>query len=358
MRKRSIWFVAASVAIVWSTAVWAVTDGSFTAQDERGKPIDGATVTVTVLKKPDPTKPTIQKRRIARTIRSHTTSTGKAELVYDEKKTSDDDNVALIVLKKGGMTWTTTMPLSSLGNGVPVTFTLTTGTSLVAGGTPSTSSPMPGGTWSNSVPFAGFGLSGFLSVNYGEQTNKEYLTLTDMLTNSLDDSNARLGGGVGLVYNVPINVNFLAGPFVNVNFPNQSIIRNFPNGSSIGTTNTAVVTFGGQFGIPFKLDQTPALVYLQLGGSETQKNLKINFAMPSVDTQTIWGGTIGVGAAIQPQNLRIGDKPVTLFAQLNGTFWQDGRYVGPAGSRPYSYVVQRDDVTLLVGATVWFSPGK
>jgi hypothetical protein len=348
MGKLGIWFIAAGVAVICSTAAWAVTDGSFTATDEQGKPIDGATVTVTV--KPDPAKPATPATHppVVEKLYNRTSATGRAEVPLDEKKTSRNDDIVLIVLRRGGMTWTATVPLSSLGGGVRITFT--PGPSSVATRTPtSTYTPMP---WQGPVPFTGFGLSGFLSINYGEQTNREFLA--DTLTNTLDDANARLGGGIGVVYNFPVSRSFLAGPFVNVNFPNQSIMRTFPGGGSIGTTNTAVVTFGGNFAVPFKLEQMPAIVFLQIGASETQQNLKINFAMPSIDSRTIWGTTIGIGAAIQPKDLRIAGKPVSLFAQLNGTFWQDGRHVG----NPFTYLVHRDDITAMAGATLWLSPEK
>jgi hypothetical protein len=354
MNRLGLFLSAAFVAVVASTAAWAVTDGSFTANDEQGKPIDGATVTVKIEKKPDPQKPKAEKH-VVQKIETRTGTTGKVDLQYDEKITSKDDYIAIIEAKRGGKTWTTTEPLSSLVGGAPITLKRVIPTSISTR-TPTTYTPVSPGT--GPIPFSGFGFSGFMSVNAGEQINKEYSILSDMLTSTLQDSNIRAGGGFGGVWNIPVSPGLLVGPYANVNFPHQSLIRRFPGGGSIGTFDCAVVDFGAQFGIPWRMTDKDALLYFQVGAAETEQHLKIDFMTSSVDRQSIWGWTVGAGVAMQPQGWQIADKRVSVFAQANWTNWQDGRYVNPLASQGFFYNVQRDDLTFKGGATIWFNSGN
>jgi hypothetical protein len=352
MGKFSIFLAAASVAVIASTAAWAVTDGSFTANDEKGKPIDGATVTVTVVKKPNPQKPKQEKQ----VIKTQTTTGGKVDLQYDEQKTSRDDGIAIIDIKKGGKTWTATRPLTGLGGGVPITFTQVIPSSVHTR-TPTTYIPMPV-TAARPMPFEGFGLSGSMTVNFGEQTIREYFTASDILNNTLQDPKTRLGGSVGGVWNFAVTPGLLVGPFADANFSHQAFIRKFDNGFSIGTSDCTVLDFGAQFGIPWRMTDKDALLYFQVGASETDQNLKIKFSMRSHDSQTIWGWNVGAGVVMQPRGWEIADMPISVFAQGNYINWQDGRYVNPLGSPGFTYGVQRDDLVFRGGLTLWFNPLK
>ncbi len=341
------------VGIVWSAAAFAVTDGSFTPTDETGKPLQSATVTISVVKQSELPKPPAR-RHVVKRIHTHTTTTGRTELTYDETRIDRDDYVVIVVVTQDGRTYSTTRPITSLGGGVPVM--LTPGLPMVATTTPVPFVPaLPG---IPGAPFSGYGVSGFLSGNFGDQTIREYFTRTGDQTNVLADQNTRIGGGLSAFYNFAVYPGLLAGPFVTVNFPNQAITRTFPGGSRIGTTDDVVVTFGGQLGIPvITQDGTQAFLYLRGGVSEMQEKLRINFiGMPaSVDTRTVWGGTFGVGGMVRRPDWRIGNFPIAAFGEIDFTGWQNGRFVGPLGSPLFTYVPERNDVVFLVGGTMLFN---
>src|SRR5439155_10466602 len=95
----------------------------------------------------------------------------------------------------------------------------------------------------------------------------------------------------------------------------------------------------------------------QLGASETQRKLNINFfgTPQSSDSQTLWGVTFGFGGMYHPYNWNVAGMPVALFGQINFTDWQNGNYVNPLGSPFFTYKPERRDVTGMAGLTIMFN---
>jgi hypothetical protein len=201
-------------------------------------------------------------------------------------------------------------------------------------------------------------VSGFLSSTTGAQTINEFFRPTSAPTSTTEDTSTRFGGGFTVLYNFQVGPNVLIAPFASVSFPNYSNIHTFANGASFGKTEDFIITEGLQFGFPWRVEGANALFYIQLGGAEGPAKFKVNFLrMPSsVDTQWIGGAMAGIGVDFQPDNWRIGNYPVSVFAQVNGIWWQVAKFNAPAGSPLFNYEISQLWLTAMIGATIHFGP--
>jgi hypothetical protein len=330
MRKFGIWIIAASVAVVCSTAAWAVTDGSFTATDEQGKPINGATVTVTVVKKPDPSTPASQKQQqVVAKIPSHTDKTGKAELTYDEKKTSPDD-IALIDLKqKDGKTWRVTKVLGALGGGVTVAFTLTGGPSSVATG--GSSSVATGGTYQ---PVTTYGLDRGWVLGVGVNGG------IGQSTNSYDDFPNFPGSGWGVGGFALARYYFSSGLFAGPEVGGMALGVNGNNTVGAFAHIRSMFYEGGQIGYSFRTpDIAPLNVYI--GAAASQSNYRVGVDSrdfnESMD-KTLNGFSVHAGVEVQP-------APIALPNFWLGADYRYSHWRGTIGDDRVSWAVNFASVT-------------
>jgi hypothetical protein len=345
------------MALIWSATAWAVTDGTITPQTpEQGTATGGAVVDLVVVKKTDIPNIDVRKPipRHYQLTTSHGTvdGSGKVTLTYNEQRTNRDDDVALIILHQGGRTYYATKPLNEIGGGQPVFFQPVPPTATAGG--PTSVPVMPGYPYlSPNMPFSGFGVSGFISGNFSDQTIREYLTMPPgTQTNVLSDSNAGIGGGATLFYNIPVAGPVTIGPFLTVNVLDQSTGRTFPGGFRIYTRDRVQFTFGPMFGLPFRTnDNTDVLLFLQLGASETQREFIVG-SPASSDTKSVWGGTIGVGGMVHRPDWMIANLPVAAFGQISVTDWATPSYVNPLGSPRFTYRPELISVTAMAGITV------
>ncbi|PWT86522.1 MAG: hypothetical protein C5B57_00920 [Blastocatellia bacterium] len=185
----------------------------------------------------------------------------------------------------------------------------------------------------------------------GDQVITERFAKTDEITSVLSDSKDPVGVGIVLTYNnyMSLGNNIMLSPFVSLDYPNISITHTFPGGTSIGTRSNVQGTLGVKVGTAV----APNLaIYGIAGVSAMNETLNIRFASASSDSDTVAGGTLGVGAAFQPAGLRGFGKPMSLFLEYQHTWWQDAHFDRPAASPLFNYTVHREDNTIKFGFNI------
>jgi hypothetical protein len=204
-----------------------------------------------------------------------------------------------------------------------------------------------GRTWSG----PSFGFETF--ENFGRVRTKEALAATDQTTFESTDSGDPLGIGVVVGYTfAPSSNALLVGPFLSMDFLNQTINHNFAGGAFFGTKTHWVGTLGAKVGVA---PTSNLFVYGLFGGSVLNEDLNINFGGPVTSQNvTVTGFTSGFGAAFKPSLLQGFGMPVSVFAQYQHTWWADANLTQPAASPSFNYNFRREDDTLRFGVNLQF----
>jgi hypothetical protein len=141
-------------------------------------------------------------------------------------------------------------------------------------------------------------------------------------------------------------------PFISVDVLGWSVNQNFAGGNFLGTKSNVQGTLGVKIG--------PALgqngwLYGIAGASALNEKLTVQFLPLSASrTQTVPGGTIGVGGAYMlPAYFSL---PVAVFAEYQHTWWGDADFNRPASSPLFKYNFQREDDAFKAGFSIYFRP--
>jgi hypothetical protein len=197
----------------------------------------------------------------------------------------------------------------------------------------------------------GLYIGGELAKNSGHVRSTERLDATDAITNQFNDRADPVGGGFLIGYNfTPWANNVVVSPFASFDFVNAPVNHTFASGSFLGTTANFIGTGGVKIGP--RLDMGVWL-YGIAGVSVLNETLNVNFIpVASSKSATVAGGTLGFGAAIQPSFLQGFGRPVSVFAEYQHTWWQDGIFNTPASSPAFNYNFRREDDLVKLGFTV------
>src|SRR5262245_23371141 len=180
----------------------------------------------------------------------------------------------------------------------------------------------------------------------------ETLASTGTLTNQFSDSNSGFGAGVTIGYALaPFDNSIRVTPFVAADFFDHRVRHSFGGGAFLGETINFVGTAGVQLGYAAQ----PGLQIYALGGAAlVNKDFSIDFGGPVTnESQWLWGGTLGVGVAVQPSGLQIFGRQVGIFIQYQHIFIEDGRLDRPAASPFFNYRFGNDIDLVKVGVQVW-----
>lgn len=345
--KRSIGAIVAVAALAWSVAALAITQTSTITVTETGKPIPTATVTITVKETPKATPKA--KRPKTRTVDRTTVKSdpkGRISLTYDDQKWRKDMVVDISIVTADGRRLTrTNVPLSSLTDGG----TIDMPPRVVTPRRPAfriseNTTPTPRDRVI--LNDGGFFFSGSVIPNSGELTIIETLAATGDQTNQFHHRNGGTGGGFAFGYapaipGGPNGDGLILTPFMSFDFPNNTVEHRFSPVSFIGER----VIFVGAAGLQFGRMITPNVqVYGLIGPAIVHKEFTIDFGGPvrSTDSQWLFGGTIGIGGNYQPPGWTFMGRPVTIFAQYQHVFVQDGEMNRPAVSPAFNYRFEND----------------
>jgi hypothetical protein len=354
--KTSLRAILAIAALAWPLTAFAITQTSTITVTETGKPIPTATVTITVKETPKAT-PKV-KRPPTRTVDRTTVKSdpkGRISLTYDDDKWRKDMLVDISITTADGRRLTrTNVPFSSLIDGSAVDVPPAAVPTRVAKGGPKKGKPKfriaedqpPVPRDRVFVNGGGFFVSGSVVPNSGSLTIIETLTATGQQTNKFDHQNGGTGGGFAFGY-VPANAGgpngdgLILTPFMSFDFPNNRVEQRFSPVSFIGERVIFVGTAGLQFG---RMITPDIQLYGLIGPSVVHKKFTIDFGGPvkSSDSQWLFGGTIGIGGNYQPPGWTFMGRPVTLFAQYQHVFVQDGEMNRPAVSPAFNYRFEND----------------
>jgi hypothetical protein len=196
----------------------------------------------------------------------------------------------------------------------------------------------------------GLYLGGELVKNSGWVRSTERFATTDVVTNQFSDRADPIGGGFLIGYKfAPWANSIVVSPFASFDFVNAPVNHTFAGGSYLGTTANFMGTFGVKAGPQLGM----FWLYGIAGVSVLNETLNVNFIpVASSKSATVAGGTIGVGAAIQPSFLQGFGLPVSVFAEYQHTWWQDANFNTPAASLFFNYNFRRQDDVVKLGFTV------
>jgi opacity protein-like surface antigen len=318
--RRLICLVAIVGVLAWAGAAEAVVGDTTVSVGDGGKPIQEAKVTLTFK---DGGGKTI--RKVTRT----TTRTGKRTVRIPDRTEKVD---IVVTTRTGKQEIRTDIPVAELLRGEFVI-------DIPGGATPPGTPGGPGTPAQpplNGAPSDGPMLSFYALGVRNTFEGLERVIGTGETTFSSSDSGSSAGGGVGLAGpNLMPGNGTAVNPFVAFDILDQSVHHNFPNGNFYGERVRFIGTAGLQAGWWV---QREVQVYVLGGVAIVNKEFTISF-LPTVttDSQWLWGGTLGIGIAVQPAGWRIGNRPVRLFAQYQHVWVQDGKLNDPPASPGFDY---------------------
>lgn len=404
MRYCLIVTFAAGGMFAWSDAAWAIAQETTVTITESGKPLPGAMVSLTV-KSSEPrsvpqraqarTAPSrVQSRpqparaeprtapRIVQRSRIRTDERSRVTFRYDDATVPPDALVDITVSTPDGRSRTRRdVPLALLVAGGEIDIN-------DDGATPET--PLsPSVTGAPPVPFTGPYIGAHVSRTFGSQEIAETIvepaieapsdppidappdefaeapveeiavgrpeTVTrNRFSRSANGTGAGVSGGI----NFSLGSNIVGGPFVGLDFPNEANDRAAGSGAFWQAKSDFVVTGGVQLGIVGAVAETPTFFYGLVGASFQRQDVEFADLARTSETQTLTGGTVGVGLAVQPAFLRGLGIPVSLFVQYEHTWWNESDRLRPAIAPETDYVFRRDDDRIKFGVQLFFSPGS
>ena len=197
----------------------------------------------------------------------------------------------------------------------------------------------------------------FVGKNFGSSQIYEQSTIFD------DDITAfqlfqdpLMGGGMLDYAFAPWNNNWLFDPFVSMVYRPQTMNQTFPGGTFLGTTTNWSGTLGMRAGYLWRPD---FFIYGLVGASVLNENIKINLGGP-VTSSNVYdpGFTLGVGFSVQPPWLQQTGLPVSLFVELQQTWWSSVTIYKPAASPLFNYTFDRQDTSIIAGVSVSLWPTR
>jgi hypothetical protein len=148
----------------------------------------------------------------------------------------------------------------------------------------------------------------------------------------------------------PWHNNIQVTPFVAFEYPNTTVNFVFPNGFYLGTRSNWQGTLGVKVG-PWINPMVQ--LYGVAGVSLLNETMTLNFAAGQSSTSTtVPGLTLGIGGAMKPQMLQQWGRPVSLFAEVDWTWWQDAHYNAPTVSPGFNYTFHRTDTIVKTGVSI------
>jgi len=192
----------------------------------------------------------------------------------------------------------------------------------------------------------------YLTKLYGCMRYTETTAAGGVTTSQNSACHDPVGGGFSIGYPIrPWKNSFQLMPFAALEFPNTTVNYVFPNGFYLGTRSNWQATLGVKAG-PWI---NPTTWLYGVGGiSFLNEKMTLNFAAgQSSSTTTVPGGTVGLGILIRPQWLQqTTHMPIDLFAEVDWTFWEDGKYGTPAVSPAFNYAFRRTDTMFKAGVSL------
>jgi hypothetical protein len=321
MLRRFIWAFLVVFGVVLSSSAWAITTNVTITGG--GQPLKSTLITLHVHV---PGKP-------PRTYTGKTDHNGVLRTVI---KIPERPEVTINLSLDGGIP-TPELPLSRLVDG---------GTIEVGGGGNTYIPFTPGDP---NIPLE---ISLYLTKTDGCLRWSEFSRSTMDPTNDGKACHDPVGGGVSLGVPVMLSPGFKVMPFGSIDWPNTTVNFTFPSGFSLGTTSN----WSGMLGVKAGPMVAPgAWVYGVVGVSALNERLTLNFpAGVSSRTTTVPGLTLGVGGAIKPAWLQGMGRPVSLFAELDFTWWDNATFKAPVTSPGFNYNFGRNDAVLKAGVSIAF----
>jgi hypothetical protein len=343
--NKSLGAILAGTALVWSFAAFAITQTSTVTVTETGKPIPTATVTITVKETPKATpKVTRPKPRTVDRTTVKSDPNGRISLTYDNDKWRKDMLVDISIVTADGRRLTrTNIPMSSLGDGSTIEMPPRVVTRRPVPRVTDNTAPVPRDRLF--VPY-NFFVGGSVVPNSTGLTIIERQEATGQETNRFERRDGGIGGG--FVFGLaptnpggPDGQGLVLTPFTSFDFPNNTVEHRFSPVSFIGERVIFVGTAGLQFG---RMIAPNFQVYGLAGLSLVNKEFTIDFGGPIRTTESQWlfGGTLGVGASYQPPGWTFLNRPISIFAQYQHVFVQDGEVNQPAVSPGFNYRFEND----------------
>jgi hypothetical protein len=205
----------------------------------------------------------------------------------------------------------------------------------------------PGGGTVFFPPPSNLWLDLYLSTSNGCFRYSEY-NFAGTLTSQNSACHDPIGGGGSLGYPIMVWKNVQVMPFASFDLPNTTVNYVFAGGAYLGTRANWSATFGAKAG-PWV---TPSVWLYGVGGvSILNETLTLSFAPGlSSRTTTVPGLTLGVGGAYKLQGFGV---PISLFAELDWTWWQNATFNAPApASQTFNYTFNRTDLMLKSGVSI------
>jgi opacity protein-like surface antigen len=169
----------------------------------------------------------------------------------------------------------------------------------------------------------------------------EFSRLTDLVTDQFSTSGSAGGMGLNLGYlAAPWNDKFRIGPFVSMDFYNQTLHQTFPGNTFIGAGTNWKLETGVQAGF---VVAPRAFVYGQLAAAFLNEKLEANFGVASSETKTIPGGTIGAGFEYSWAT------NWSMFAQYEHGFYLKTHWDAPAAVPGSNFTYSQSDDTVKIG---------
>jgi hypothetical protein len=196
-------------------------------------------------------------------------------------------------------------------------------------------------------------LGGQIIKNSGRVCSTETSATMGAVTNQFSDSGDPIGGGISAGWKfAQWNNNLVLGPFVSVDWLNQTINHTFAGGTFLGTTTYWVINAGVKAGV---VTSPGIYIYGLAGAAWLNQDLNVNFATAAGRNTTTPGFTLGLGGEYQPSSWQLFGKPVSMFLQYQQTWYSTANFNTPTSSPTFNYAFKRDDDTVKLGLNVYLS---
>jgi opacity protein-like surface antigen len=181
----------------------------------------------------------------------------------------------------------------------------------------------------------------------------EFITGTDIKTNSFLDAGQSAFGGFNIGYDWQVRPNLVVGVFSNVNFMHDQVRHDFTGGFYIGATMDTRGSAQARVGF---LAFPNVLLFVNGGVAFGNDHLEIDFGGPETnESRWVTGWTFGGGVEVKlPRNVINVGKSTSVFLDYSHISFDTLKLVMPAASPRFDYTWQRETNVFEAGWRIRF----